>query len=82
LAPFDRDHVAVLGFVMDDESDGDEDRKGEGAAPRPEVQLLRRDDAAVVGKAEALPVAGFEACGAGDYQLEFYTSPVVMPKEQ
>ena len=69
LAPFDRDHVAVLGFVMDDESDGDEDRKGEGASPRPEVQLLKREDASVVGKPEALPVAGFEACGAGDYQL-------------
>lgn len=60
LCAYDREHVAVLGFAEDEESDG-------GSA-RPELQILRRTDG-VVEAAEALPLIGFEARTARDYAL-------------
>ena len=71
VVPFDRDHVAVLGFVVDDddsEACGEEESKALTCASRPELQLVRRDGGGPV-QAEALPLRGFEACHAGDYAL-------------
>lgn len=57
VCAFDARHVAVLGLPPNEE------------APRPELQVVRRDDGGIAS-AEALPIAGYEGLQVASYALK------------
>jgi len=62
LAPFDYDHLALLGFAPDEVD-------ASGGNARPELQIVRRKDG-VVKSADALPMVGYDALGSESYSLD------------
>ena len=67
ICPFDRDHVALLGYPPPFDEDSPR-RQQNSKHPRPELQIRRADDG-VIASDETLPMRGFDMCGFCDYSL-------------
>ena len=74
ISPFGADYIAVLAYITeteessDDEEDAGSNHSGTADRVRPELRIISRRDGEDISS-DALPIRGFEHCGATDYHL-------------